>query len=172
MTNETPPLLLPGPHFARTRLLSCDVDGVLTDGGLYYDATGKALLRFHVADGIGLKRLRAAGVKTCFISQSATGPIDARARDLGIDFCFTGVEEKRAVIAKLAQEGGFSLAETVHIADDVNDLSLLRAVGVAVTVPNASAEVKAVAHFMTRTPGGEGAVRELCDAIIASQLPA
>lgn len=171
MTNGAPPLVMPGPHFAKVKLLSCDVDGVLTDGGLYYDAGGKALLRFHAADGIGLKRLRAAGVKTCFISQSATGPINARARDLGIDFCFTGVEEKRAVIARLAHEGGFSLAETVHIADDLNDLSLLQAVGVAVTVPNASAEVKRVAHFMTRTQGGEGAVRELCDAIISSQHP-
>lgn len=163
-----PPLVLPGPHFANVKLLCCDVDGVLTDGGLYYDTNGKALLRFHVSDGVGLKRLRAAGVKTCFISQSTTGVINARARDLAIDFCFTGVEEKSAVIAKLAQEAGFSLREVVHIADDINDISLLQAVGVAVTVSNASAEVKNIAHFMTRTPGGEGAVRELCDAIIAS----
>lgn len=168
-TSFEPTLLVPGPHFSTTRLLCCDVDGVLTDGGFYYDSEGKALLRFHVADGTGLKRLQDCGIRTCFISQSVSGPIQARARDLGIDYCFTGIDDKLSTIAALSAETGIALGDMVHIADDINDATLLKAVGTPVTVPNAVPEVKRMARFITRTAGGRGAVRELCDAIIASK---
>lgn len=163
------PFVCSGPHFANIRMLTCDVDGVLTDGGLYYDKDGYALARFHVLDGMGLKRLQQSGVHTCFVTQSRSAAISARAGVLGIDRCLMGVEDKRDVVAGIAAELGFTLAEVCHIADDVNDLSLLRAVGVPVTVPGGVAEVQAVCTFTTRTPGGSGAVRELCDAIIASK---
>lgn len=164
-----PARLSAGPHLAGIRLLSCDVDGVLTDGGLYYDKDGYAMARFHVLDGTGLKRLQQAGVRTCFVTQSRSAAIEARARALGIDSCLMGVEDKRDVVADLASEWGFTLAEVCHIADDVNDLTLLRAVGVPVTVPSGVSEVKDVCSFVTHAEGGQGAVRELCEAIIASR---
>jgi len=163
------PFVHAGPHFAKIRLLSCDVDGVLTDGGLYYDKDGYALARFHVLDGMGLKRLQQTGVRTCFVTQSRSAAISARAGVLGIDRCLMGVDDKRDIVADLAAEFGFTLAEVCHIADDVNDLSLLRAVGVPVTVPGGVPEVQAACAFTTRTIGGSGAVRELCEAIIGSQ---
>ena len=164
-----PKILTPGPHLAGVRMLTCDVDGVLTDGGLYYDANGYAMARFHVLDGMGLKRLQAAGFRTCFVTQSHSPAIAARARALGIDLCLMGVEDKHDVVADVAGEFGFTLAEVCHIADDVNDLSLLRAVGVSVTVPNGMPEVKSVCRLITSIPGGSGAVRELCEAILASR---
>lgn len=157
------------PSLAGIRMLCCDVDGVLTDGGLYYDSSGQCMVRFHVLDGMGLQRLRAAGVKTCFITQSNSPAIAARARVIGVDHCFMGVEDKRTVIATVAAQEGFGLDAVCHIADDVNDVGLLKAVGVAVTVPHGVAEVKGLCHFVTSAPGGQGAVRELCEAIIAAR---
>mgnify|MGYP003394923752 CR=1 FL=1 len=165
---DMPPLLVPGPHLASVRMLCCDVDGVLTDGGLYYDSNGRALLRFHVLDGQGLKRVQERGVKVCFISQSEGGPIKQRAKVLGIDHCLMGVDDKLAAIEPLLSSLGISLQETAHIADDLNDISLLKAVGVAVTVPGGVPEVKQIAQFVTRAEGGHGAVRALCDALLAS----
>jgi 3-deoxy-D-manno-octulosonate 8-phosphate phosphatase (KDO 8-P phosphatase) len=165
----TPQPVAPNAAFRGIRLLSCDVDGVMTDGGLYYDHTGHVLARFHVLDGMGIKRLMAIGVKVCFLSQSATAAIAARARALGIDHCEVGVEDKLAALRRIADEEAIDLSAVCHIADDVNDLPLLQAVGVAVTVPNGVPEVHEVCRFVTRTPGGHGAVRELCEAIIASK---
>ncbi|MGV8952785.1 MAG: KdsC family phosphatase, partial [Cypionkella sp.] len=164
-----PAPLSAGPHLAGIRLLSCDVDGVLTDGGLYYDKDGYAMARFHVLDGMGLKRLQQAGVRTCFVTQSRSAAIETRARLLGIDRCLMGFDDKRDVVADLASEWGFTLAEVCHIADDVNDLTLLQSVGVPVTVPGGVREVKDACMFETRAEGGQGAVRELCEAIIASR---
>jgi len=165
----TPRPLIAGPELAGIKLLCCDIDGVLTDGSLYYDANGPALVRFHVLDGTGLKLAMQHGIKTCFISQSRTPIIIERARVLGIDYCEVGVEDKLTPVQAIAAELGIGMHQVCHIADDVNDLTLLEAVGVSVTVPAGVAAVKAVCTFVTATPGGQGAVRDLCDALIASQ---
>ncbi|MCB1466839.1 MAG: hypothetical protein KDK08_06790 [Rhizobiaceae bacterium] len=158
----------PDPVFRRIRLLCCDVDGVLTDGGLYFDRNGIAMLRFHVRDGHGLKSVMAAGIEICFISQSRNEIISARATALGVRHCYTGVDDKLEPVLELARRGGYGLDSVCHIADDLNDLTLLRAVGVAVTVPSSCLEVRQHCHFMTSADGGRGAVRELCDAILVS----
>lgn len=145
------------------------MDGVLTDGGLYYNHDGHCMVKFNVLDGIGLKRLGAAGIKTCFITMTNSTIIAQRAKVLGIDYCFLGVEDKLEKIRAITAETGIGFEETAHIADDINDLSLLKAVGIPVTVPNAVDEVKDVCRFVTRRPGGYGAVRELCDAILAAR---
>ena len=159
----------PDPIFAGIRLLSCDVDGVLTDGGLYFDRNGLAMLRFHVRDGLGLKAVMAAGVETCFISQSRNEIINIRAAALGVNHCYTGVEDKLAPILELTRRTGYGLESVCHIADDLNDLTLLKAVGIAVTVPSSSPEVQRHCQFVTGVDGGQGAVRQLCDAILASR---
>lgn len=170
MNDYTPRLLEPGPELAGIKLLCCDIDGVQTDGSLYYDANGHSLVRFHVLDGMGLKLVMRHGIRTCFISQSRSPAILARASVLGIDYCMIGVEDKLTPVMTIAAEMGIAMSQVCHIADDINDLSLLNAVGVAVTVPRGVATVKAVCQFVTATQGGEGAVRELCDALIASQV--
>ncbi len=155
--------------FADIALLTCDVDGVLTDGGLYFDGSGLAMVRFNVLDGLGLKMLRQAGILTAFITQSHNGAIAARAKALGIDYCLMGVEDKLNPVIELTRKHGISLAQVCHIADDINDLTLLEAVGVAVTVPSGVPRVRDVSHFITKAQGGYGAVRELCDTILASR---
>lgn len=164
-----PQKLVPHEKLARVKMLTCDVDGVLTDGGLYYGESGERLKRFNVLDGHGLKQLQKEGIKICFISQSTNQSVKSRAQDLGIDFCLIGVEDKLPVLEKAIAEIGIDISDVVHIADDENDLSLLKAVGTAVTVPNGVPRVKAVCRFVTTAQGGHGAVRELCDVILASR---
>lgn len=155
--------------FRTIRLLCSDVDGVLTDGGLYYGPTGVVLSRFHVLDGQGLKAMRQIGVATCFVTMSDNEPIRRRARDLGIDHCLTGIPDKIAAVGNLIAGLGLEWTEVAHIGDDTNDLELLQRVGLPVTVPNAVEDVAAVCRYVTRRSGGQGAVRELCDALLRSQ---
>ncbi len=161
--------LAPGADLAGIKLLSCDIDGVLTDGGLYYADDGTRFARFHVLDGMGLKRVQAVGIKTAFITQSRTRYIETRARDLGIDHCHLGIEDKLQTMQAILADLPFGLEAVCHIADDVNDLSLLRAVGLPVTVPGGMPQVQAVCRYVTGAEGGNGAVRELCEAILASR---
>lgn len=165
------PSLLPRSHadFARIRLLCTDVDGVLTDGGLYYGADGNILTRFNVLDGHGLKTAQAAGILTCFVTMSDTDQIRRRAADLRIDHCLSGIRDKVAAISSLIEELGIDWSETAHIADDVNDIGLLRKVALPVCVPNAVDDVRMICRYVTRRPGGTGAVREFCDALVASR---
>jgi 3-deoxy-D-manno-octulosonate 8-phosphate phosphatase (KDO 8-P phosphatase) len=164
-----PRLISEADDLARIQLLCCDVDGVLTDGGLYYGNDGSRMARFHVLDGMGLKRVQAVGVKLAFITQSKTPYIELRARDLGIDYVRLGVDEKLAAMNEILEDLSFGLESVAHIADDVNDLSLLRAVGTPITVPNGVQEVHDVCRYVTQASGGNGAVRELSDAILASR---
>jgi 3-deoxy-D-manno-octulosonate 8-phosphate phosphatase (KDO 8-P phosphatase) len=116
-----------------------------------------------------LKRVQAAGVKLAFISQSRTSYIATRARDLGVDFCYTGIENKLETMTDILSQLDFGLEAVAHIADDVNDLSLLRAVGLPITVPGGMPEVKSACRFVTQAAGGNGAVRELCEAILLAK---
>ncbi len=151
------------------KLLSCDVDGVLTDGGLYYDADGKELRRFHVLDGLGIQNLMDAGVQVCIISRSTTTAIAHRAKALGITHCYLGVKNKIETMNQLLVELGLNLEDVAHIGDDINDLELLLKVGLPVTVPRAVNEVKDIARLITEKNGGDGAVREITDMIILSK---
>ncbi len=169
MTRFGPEELRPDPSLARVKLLCCDVDGVMTDGGLYYGESGEAFKRYSVLDGQGLKMLMAAGVEICIVTQGRSGAITSRARALDIAHCHTGVEDKAEVVLGLMAEMGIEADAVAHIADDINDLSLLRLVGVAVTVPNGVPAVRAVSRFVTSSVGGSGAVRELAEAILRSR---
>lgn len=173
LTGIAQPQPLP-PHsndFASIRLLCCDVDGVLTDGGLIYGPDGPAMTRFHVLDGQGLKSAQLAGVVTCFVTMSDTAMIRRRAGDLGIGHCLTGITDKVAAVTGLVENLGISWAQVAHIADDINDLGLLEKVGLPVAVPNAVPQVLKACRYVTARSGGSGAVRELCDALVASVKP-
>ncbi len=150
-------------------LLSLDVDGVLTDGGLYYAEDGTELRRFNVKDGMGLKRLRASGVEVAILTASTTPAIRHRADRLGIVHCHLGATDKLTVLETLGRDLGVGLDRIAHMGDDLNDLPILTRVGCPLTVADAVPEVIEAACFVTRRGGGQGAVRELCDLIVTAR---
>ncbi|MEL0108198.1 MAG: KdsC family phosphatase [Rhodospirillales bacterium] len=153
----------------KIKLLSLDVDGVQTDGGLYYTETGQQLRKFHVHDGVGIKRIMAAGVAVAIITASKTPSIKRRGQNLGVPHVFVGVEDKLSAVTGLCEDLGIELSEVAHIGDDLNDLPLLQNVGLAMTVANAVPEVKASVSYVTVTEGGNGAVREISDLLVKAK---
>ena len=153
----------------KVRLLCVDVDGVLTDAGMYYGSDGEVLKKFNTRDGLGLARVRAAGVAVAIISGEDSAIVHARAAKLKIDDVFCGAENKRLAIDELCQRHGLELHEVAFIGDDLNDLPALECVGLACAVADAAEPVQAIAHYVTKRRGGDGAVRELCELLIAAR---
>lgn len=154
---------------ARVKVMIFDVDGVLTDGSLTYDANGEATKTFYVLDGLGIQLLQRTGVQTAIISARQSPIVVTRARDLGINHVYQGIHDKRVAFAKLLEATGASVEQCGYIGDDVIDLPLLTKVGFAVTVPTGHPEVQHRAHYVTKNPGGRGAVREVCDMVMRAQ---
>lgn len=154
---------------ARVKVMIFDVDGVLTDGSLTYDANGEATKTFYVLDGLGIQLLQRTGVQTAIISARQSPIVVTRARDLGINHVYQGIHDKRVAFAKLLEATGATVEQCGYIGDDVIDLPLLTKVGFAVTVPTGHPEVQHRAHYVTKNPGGRGAVREVCDLVMRAQ---
>jgi len=150
------------------RLLSLDVDGVLTDGGLYYADNGAVSRKFDVRDGVGIKRVLALGVAVALVSAGTTRSIHQRARTLGIRHVIAGADDKLAAVRRLCRQLGYSLDHAAHVGDDLNDIPLMEAVGLPMSVAGAAPEALAAARYVARKQGGEGAVREICDLIVAA----
>ncbi len=148
-------------------LLIMDVDGVLTDGGLYVGPDGAVWMRFHVHDGMGLTRLHEAGVRTAWITGGTAAAVRERAASLGVTIVKQSVADKRSAVLEALAECGVSPDRAAYIGDDVNDLPAFGVVGVAIAVADAVAEVRAAAGRVAAAPGGGGAVREVCEAILA-----
>jgi 3-deoxy-D-manno-octulosonate 8-phosphate phosphatase (KDO 8-P phosphatase) len=153
----------------RVRLLCVDVDGVLTDAGMYYGPDGEVLKKFNTRDGMGLARVREAGVAVAIISGEDSAIVHARAAKLKIDDVYCDAANKRAAIDALCDKHGIALEQVAFIGDDLNDLSALESVGLACAVADAAEPVQAVAHYVTRRRGGDGAVREVCELLIAAK---
>jgi 3-deoxy-D-manno-octulosonate 8-phosphate phosphatase (KDO 8-P phosphatase) len=157
-------------HRARgIRLLTCDVDGVLTDGRIYVTDDGRELKAFHVLDGVGLKMLMKAGVVVAWITGSNAAAVAHRARGLGIARVIQGAEDKLAPWEALRNELDLPAAACAHIGDDLPDVPVFARCGLAATVPHAPPAVRACAHFVTSCEGGAGAVREICELILAAR---
>jgi len=159
------------PHEAELRLgqiklLSLDVDGVMTDGGLYYTDDGSQFRKFNVKDGLGIKRAMKAGVEVCIISASRATSTYTRAEHLGIKHVRIGSEDKLADLQAIAAELGVQVHEVAHMGDDLTDIELMNGVGLGLTVADAVPETIAQAHYVTAKSGGKGAVREICDMIV------
>ena len=154
---------------SRIRLVVFDVDGVFTDGRLYYGSQGEELKVFHVHDGQGVKRLLKHGVAVAVISGRESAAVARRMQDLGIAHVFQGDEEKLPLFERLLKKLGLTAEQAACVGDDLPDLPLLERAGLAIAVPNALEGVKTRAQFVTKAPGGRGAVREVCDLIMASQ---
>jgi 3-deoxy-D-manno-octulosonate 8-phosphate phosphatase (KDO 8-P phosphatase) len=151
------------------RLLVLDVDGVLTDGRLDYGASGELGKRFHVRDGYGIKALLAAGVDVAVISGRRSDAVLRRCEELGIRHVLLGVEDKGAALARLLEQLQLAAAQCTCVGDDRPDVPMLQRAGLAVAVADAHPSARAVAHRSTRQAGGAGAVREVCDWLLAAR---
>ena len=150
---------------AKVKLLSLDVDGVLTDGGIYYTDTGDSFRIFNVKDGMGITLLQKAGILVAIISMGMPGAIDHRAKRLGIKYIYTDVANKAVSMLEIITDLGITMAEVAHMGDDVNDLPLFELAGLTIAVSDAMDEVKEKADIVTTKNGGDGAVREITDLI-------
>jgi 3-deoxy-D-manno-octulosonate 8-phosphate phosphatase (KDO 8-P phosphatase) len=157
------------PRWAAVRALVTDVDGVLTDGGLYYAENGDELKRFDVRDGQGLVLLREAGLLTAIVTRKRTALVRRRARDLGIVEVHQNVTDKAAVLADLLARHRLAAAAVCYVGDDVGDLPAMRAAGVSVAVADAVPPVRRAATYITRARAGHGAIREVCDLILSAR---
>jgi 3-deoxy-D-manno-octulosonate 8-phosphate phosphatase (KDO 8-P phosphatase) len=155
-------------RFARVKLLLCDVDGVLTDATVSI-GSGMELKRFCVRDGLGQRFLQENGIRVGWISNRPSPATAQRAEELKVDYLFQERGSKVAAIEAILQQAGLGWEEVCYVGDDVVDLGPLKRAGVAVVVANGAPDVMAVSHYVTRTPGGQGAVREVVEWILQAQ---
>ncbi len=151
------------------KLLALDVDGVLTDGRLYYSAEGEQLKVFNALDGHGLKMLQQSGVTVAIITGRNSPAMAKRVRDLGIEHLYAGREDKLTALQELWSELGLDAAQTAYMGDDLPDLPAIRACRLGATAPNACTTVLRHADWCSQREGGMGAVRELCELIMTAQ---
>jgi 3-deoxy-D-manno-octulosonate 8-phosphate phosphatase (KDO 8-P phosphatase) len=151
---------------ARIQVLALDVDGVLTDGGLRFDAQGDAGKTFSVRDGFGLTLLREVGIELAIITGRQSGSVRARAAELGITHVLEGIRDKASALRELARQWGVELDNIAYIGDDWPDLTALRIAGLAGAPADAEPDVRAHCHWISSRPGGNGAVREFAEALL------
>lgn len=153
----------------QTRLLVLDVDGVLTDEGLYYDAQGEISKRFNVQDGLGVKLAQGAGIEVAVITGLDSKAVEVRVRELGVEEYFAGRLRKREVLEELAARKGVDMQAVAYLGDDWVDLTPLTIVGLPMAVANAQPVIKRAALWVSKTPGGHGAVREAVRFILMAK---
>jgi len=151
------------------KLMAFDVDGVLTDGRLYYSSTGDEMKAFSTLDGHGLKMLREAGVLLAIITGRRSKAVELRAQNLGIEILAQGIEDKRLAMSDILQKHALTWPEVGYMGDDVVDLPLLRACGFSATVSEGHELLKSHVDHVASKPAGLGAVREVCELILAAQ---
>jgi 3-deoxy-D-manno-octulosonate 8-phosphate phosphatase (KDO 8-P phosphatase) len=151
------------------KLLILDVDGVLTDGRLFFDQQGNEYKCFHARDGHGLKLLKQTGVEIAVISGRSSPTVALRMKNLGIEHVYQGHENKRMAFQEILQNLQLSPNQVAHVGDDLLDLPIMTQVGFAIAVQDANFAVKQYADWCTQTIGGQGAVREVCDLIMQVQ---
>jgi 3-deoxy-D-manno-octulosonate 8-phosphate phosphatase (KDO 8-P phosphatase) len=148
------------------RLLVLDVDGVLTDGRLYFGPDGEALKVFHVRDGLGIQQVQRAGIRVAVVSGRSSPAVASRCRELAISPVLQGCDDKVAAVRTLARDLAIAMQEIACVIDDTSDLPLAQAVGIAFAVADAHPDVTRALRQVTKLPGGRGAVREVCDRLL------
>ena len=151
------------------QLVAFDVDGVFTDGRIYIADDGSETKAFHTQDGFGVRRLIDSGVEVAVISGRTSGAVEKRMAELGVRHVVLGCKDKVAALDRLAAELDVRVADCAFVGDDIPDLALLEHVGFSVAVANAVAALHDRCDYVTRKPGGRGAVREVCDLIVAAR---
>jgi 3-deoxy-D-manno-octulosonate 8-phosphate phosphatase (KDO 8-P phosphatase) len=151
------------------RLFATDVDGVLTDAGMYYAESGDEWKKFNTRDGMGIKLLQRAGIVTAIVTQERTKLVARRAEKLAIPELHQGVMDKLSCVREMAERYGLTLSQVAYIGDDINDLETLKAVGFSAAPADGMPLVVATVGYVCRKKGGEGAVREIVEMILAAQ---
>lgn len=164
---ENPKSKISGPVWRRIKLFAMDVDGVLTNGTVQISSDGTESKTFSILDGMGLKRLEAAGVLTAWISGRPSGATTARAKELGIPHLIQGRTDKLVALQELATQLGLTATECIYMGDDDIDAPAIAWAGIGVSVPEAMPSAQAAADYITQRLAGRGAVREVCEQILA-----
>jgi YrbI family 3-deoxy-D-manno-octulosonate 8-phosphate phosphatase len=159
----------PRKVFKELKLFATDVDGVLTDAGMYYGESGEELKKFNTRDGMGIKLLQAEGVMIAIITMEQTKIVARRAKKLGIIEVFQGAKDKVSVLAHLSEKFNIPFEQMAYMGDDVNDVGALQTVGYAAAPADCVDQVRLVVHYLCQKKGGEGAVREVIDMILAAR---
>ena len=154
----------------KIKLVAFDVDGVLTDGSIIYSSTGDEIKVFFVRDGLGIVRLHAAGIQTAVISSRNSGAVHKRCEELGIQHIFINEKDKRKVFDSLLTKLSLQPEEAAFMGDDLVDIPVMEIAGIAACPADAIKEVVAISHFVSKLPGGRGAVREFADFLLKSSL--
>ena len=168
LSSPTPVLRFEAALLERARpvkVVFFDVDGILTDGGLYFSDQGETLKRFNTLDGHGLKLLQKAGIVPAVVTGRDSSPLRVRLAALGVTHCRFGTEDKGPAAQSILDTLGLGWHQAAAMGDDWPDLAMMRRAALALTTPHAHAEVKACAHHITQAPGGQGAVRECADLL-------
>lgn len=152
------------------RVLLTDVDGVLTDGGMYYTNDGDVMKRFHTRDGMGITLLRKIGIPTIIITKEKTKFVRLWAKKMKVENVFDGVDEKEKILTIICKKYHISAKQVAYIGDDVNDMKLLKIVGYSATPYDGTNEVKKIVNHICKNKGGEGVLREIADMIRESQI--
>jgi 3-deoxy-D-manno-octulosonate 8-phosphate phosphatase (KDO 8-P phosphatase) len=153
----------------KIRLLLLDVDGILTDGRILYDDKGREIKIFHVQDGQGIRWLLREKITVGFLSGRSSRSVEMRAKELGISFLFQGIRDKIKTFEKILQETKFDSEQVAYMGDDFIDFALLKKVGLSISVANGHPLIQKKVNYVTKTAGGYGAVREVCEFILKAQ---
>ncbi|MGH7146170.1 MAG: KdsC family phosphatase [Planctomycetota bacterium] len=156
-------------RLAAVRLLVLDVDGVMTDAGMYYSEAGDELKKFNTRDGYGIRAVQRAGLPVAVITGEKTRLVARRMKKLGIEIVYQGIQKKLPVLDEVAARVGIARAEIAYLGDDLGDLPCLEVVGVPCTVADGLPANRAAAVYITQLLGGQGAVRELCDLLLQAR---
>ena len=151
----------------KIKLIATDVDGVLTDGGMYYSSKGDVLKKFHARDGMAVSILKKNTIPTVIITKERNQIVKKWSSKMNIDKLFDGVKNKEEVVSKLCKSYGLSENNIAYIGDDVNDLEILKKTGFTATPKDGNLEVKKIVDYICKNRGGEGVLREICDLIIS-----
>ncbi|MGX5174728.1 3-deoxy-manno-octulosonate-8-phosphatase KdsC [Aliikangiella sp. IMCC44653] len=154
---------------ALIKLLICDVDGVLSDGKVYFTQKGDELKNFNIKDGLGIKLLQKSGIKVAIITGRKSAIVETRAKELGIDILYQGHSDKRAAFKEITQSLNLQPNQVAHIGDDLPDLPLMQLAGLGIAVADAYSFVRQNADYVTVQSGGSGAVREVADLLLSAQ---
>ncbi len=151
------------------RLLALDVDGVMSDGQLYFQSDGQEIKAFSTQDGQGIKLLHRAGIEVAIITGRESPMVARRAVALGIKHVFQGRDDKLALLSQLLNTQGLEFEQVAYCGDDLPDLAPIQCAGLGISVPNAPDYIRERADWITQRPGGHGAVREICDGLLQMQ---
>jgi 3-deoxy-D-manno-octulosonate 8-phosphate phosphatase (KDO 8-P phosphatase) len=151
---------------SKIELILSDVDGVMTDGGIYVQDNGEQIIKFHIRDGMGVRLWREAGKRFGIVTGRKLESVRKRATDLWMDIVRLGIDDKLPEVDRLAAELGFTREQVCFVGDDLLDLATIRAVGLGVTVADAPEDVRRAAKYTTSVPGGHAAVREVIELIL------